>query len=93
MAIQNTTFQCALYRSRTDLVPNRRLLISQDRHQVHVVVATYDDHYVDYIKARNPRTKSFLQMEDYGPFDVTHHKHMYLLGRLMLALSLQGGVA
>ncbi|KAK3325242.1 hypothetical protein B0H66DRAFT_599418 [Apodospora peruviana] len=68
----------------------RRLLISQDKHEIYVTVATFDDDHIKYIQHRGPVT-SFLKLTEFGPFPVTDHKRMRFLGEFMLAMSIQGG--
>lgn len=55
-----------------------------------MTVATYDEIYVSYLYQQSSR-ESFLEMSDYGPFNVTDVKHMRHLGELMLAFSLNSG--
>ncbi|CAH0038854.1 unnamed protein product, partial [Clonostachys rhizophaga] len=68
---------------------HRRLLVSQDREDIYLIVATFNDDYVQYISHRNSTpsksTKSFLVMQEYGPFSVYNHDLMSQLGRTMLA--------
>lgn len=69
----------------------RRLLISQDRHEIYLSVATFDDEYVKYIQGR-PTSKepSLLIMQSYGPFPVADKSEMMQLGVYLLAFSCQG---
>lgn len=70
-------------RSRT----YRRLLISQDRQEIYLIRATYDNDYLSYLKGEQvPR--SFLKMEEHGPYIVTNYKHMDNLGRIILAFTM-----
>ncbi|KAL8290732.1 hypothetical protein RB597_008807 [Gaeumannomyces tritici] len=70
----------------------RRLMISQDRHEIYVTVGTFTPGYVAYITnspQTKPRTRSqsleFLNLTEYGPFSTIKDKHMEVLGRAMLA--------
>ncbi|RSL86763.1 hypothetical protein CEP52_015740 [Fusarium oligoseptatum] len=71
---------------------HRRLLVSQDRHQIFLIVATFDDEYVHYISGDDDNAQSFLVMQEYGPYDVGKREHMDVLGGIMLAISMQGGI-
>jgi hypothetical protein len=66
----------------------RRLLVSQDRHEIFITFATFDAKYVDYIRHRGAG-ESFLEMQTYGPFDIGDKGPMRLLGEIMLAFALQ----
>ncbi|KAH7325713.1 hypothetical protein B0I35DRAFT_474458 [Stachybotrys elegans] len=70
---------------------HRRLMVSQDRHEVYLTVASFDDDYISYIRGHK-MTNSFLKMQEYGPFDVCNKDHMRYLGRILLAVSIQGGL-
>lgn len=66
-------------------------MISQDRQEIYINMATYDDDYIRYINKMQSRSKSFLYMTQCGPFFVDNKAHMYYLGRIMLALSFKAG--
>jgi hypothetical protein len=75
-------------------IRNSRLLLSQDRHEIYLTFACFDAEYVAYIcdtteSNRKARTPSFLQMQEYGPFDTSVASHMRGLGELVLAFCLQ----
>ncbi|KAK5637612.1 hypothetical protein RRF57_013327 [Xylaria bambusicola] len=78
--------------SNTDLEGNiKRLLISQDRHQIYLNFAVFDADYVDYIcdkQGINYDKNSFLWMSEYGPFDVGNQSDMSMLGELVLGYTL-----
>ncbi|KAI1938269.1 hypothetical protein LOZ57_006438 [Ophidiomyces ophidiicola] len=67
----------------------RRLMISQDRHEIYVIVATYSQKYVDYITQVTTATDdySFMTMTEYGPFVPDKKGHMQRLGSVLLALT------
>ncbi|KAI8948014.1 hypothetical protein F4801DRAFT_604970 [Xylaria longipes] len=68
-----------------------RLLVSQDRHEIYVTIAKFDADYVDYICGNLSKTKSFLKMQDYGPFRVDDVKYISALGYLLLAFMVDQG--
>ncbi|KAK2768687.1 hypothetical protein FQN54_000543 [Arachnomyces sp. PD_36] len=84
----------------TTPTPKPRLLVAQDRQEIYVVIATYDNDYVSYLKGnKNQQGKtaqtsqaapkmSFLRMEEYGPFNVENHSQMDTLGKFMLAVTM-----
>lgn len=63
--------------------------MSQDRHEVYVTIATFDDEYVKYIRCEKPRKRSFLKMQEFGPFSVLVKRHMEEFGHILLALSIE----
>ncbi|EMT64115.1 hypothetical protein FOC4_g10010601 [Fusarium odoratissimum] len=76
----------------------RRLLLSQDHGEVYLIIATFDYQYVEYICALGTGsrgkggTHSFLEMREYGPFEVKSPEQMEQLGIILLGASIQGGL-
>lgn len=77
----------------------RRVLISQNRRQIFVTIAKYDQAYVDYIKGNTVLGEElegpdgpFLTMERYGPYDITNWEEMRWISHMLLALSIQGRI-
>ncbi|TVY79707.1 hypothetical protein Focb16_v008611 [Fusarium oxysporum f. sp. cubense] len=76
----------------------RRLLVSQDHGEVYLIIATFDYQYVEYICALGTgsrgkgSTHSFLEMREYGPFEVKSPEQMEQLGIILLGASIQGGL-
>ena len=77
---------------------SRRLLVSQDRHEVFLTLATFNKDYVEYVLGNlNAEVKSskgstsgpFLRMNEVGPFITTNKSHMKCLGYYVLAFTLQ----
>ncbi|KAK2810361.1 hypothetical protein FQN50_003092 [Emmonsiellopsis sp. PD_5] len=71
----------------------RRIMILQERHDIRLIVAEYDQDYVDYIRnSPKPNTPlSLLRMNEYGPWDIDNPKEMEELGPILLALALSDG--
>ncbi|KAI1824096.1 hypothetical protein F4861DRAFT_539412 [Xylaria intraflava] len=69
----------------------RRLLISQDREEIYIIIAEFDADYVDYICDR-PARRSFLKMREYGPFLTRNHEYVATLGHLILAFTIDQSV-
>ena len=65
--------------------------MSQDRHEIFLTIASYDDNYIKYLRGEGEESHSFLEMQEYGPFAINKSDHMYIFGRTMLALSLADG--
>ncbi|PYH67311.1 uncharacterized protein BO88DRAFT_391735 [Aspergillus vadensis CBS 113365] len=73
-------------------LPFRRFHISQDRHQIWLSFAEYDDEYIRYIEHgfQDPgRPRSFLTIHEFGPFNTLKESHMTELAVLLLALTLR----
>ncbi|KAJ5587728.1 uncharacterized protein N7459_003493 [Penicillium hispanicum] len=68
-----------------------RLHISQDRHEIYLTVAEYDDDYIRYLTDERKSTKafSFLTMHEFGPWSTQDASHMRELGPILLAISLR----
>lgn len=73
------------------LTTSRHLLISQDREEIYLTFAEYDDAYVDYIKQRsNPSEKlSLMSMREFGPWKIESREDMEHLSRFLLAFTLR----
>ena len=67
----------------------RRLLISQDRHEIYVIVARYGTKYMDYVTRNADPGNEFLEMTEYGAYDTRTRDAMEELGILILAFVLQ----
>ncbi|PYI32579.1 hypothetical protein BP00DRAFT_424761 [Aspergillus indologenus CBS 114.80] len=69
----------------------RRLLISQNRLQIFLIVAEYDAEYVDYVTnpKRKEECKSFLRMHEFGPWDIVNSKEVGDIAAIILAVTLQ----
>ncbi|GAM91164.1 hypothetical protein ANO11243_092110 [Dothideomycetidae sp. 11243] len=73
----------------TDL-NHRRMLISQDRHEIYITIGEFDQRYIDYVQARdNPEAPAFLQMHSFGPFDTKKATHMQVLAETVIAYAMQ----
>ncbi|ENH64239.1 hypothetical protein FOC1_g10013511 [Fusarium oxysporum f. sp. cubense race 1] len=75
-----------------------RRFSSQDHGEVYLIIATFDYQYVEYICALGTgsrgkgSTHSFLEMREYGPFEVKSPEQMEQLGIILLGASIQGGL-
>ncbi|KAH9890297.1 hypothetical protein F4778DRAFT_753258 [Xylariomycetidae sp. FL2044] len=74
---------------RAENINDKRLLISQDRNEIYLTFAVYDADYVDYIRGRQYDKRSFLVMNEFGPFHTEVQSHMHVLAKIMLAFSLE----
>lgn len=72
------------------LTLSRRLLISQDHHEIWIVIAQYDQPYLDYIhnKPTPAEEMSFMTMTEYGPFLMYDKLHMESFAVFILAFAL-----
>lgn len=78
------------------LTKGRRFHVSQDRHLVYVTVARYGQEYLDYLvdgtlpqKEKDDEDPSFMNMDQYGPWDTTDEGSMRQLGPILLAITLR----
>ncbi|KAI3331304.1 hypothetical protein F4824DRAFT_476196 [Ustulina deusta] len=77
---------------KRDKAKYRRLLISQDRHEIHLTFASFDDGYVDYICHKNQQNGGpvfHLAMSEYGPYDVGDSVAMGMLGEIVISYALE----
>lgn len=69
---------------------SRRLLVSQDRHEIYLTVASYDQAYIDYVTGKDKTPgKSILHMLQVGPYTLNHAGQMQRLSRILLAFCYQ----
>lgn len=63
------------------LGPFSRVLISQDRHEIYVMLAEYTLNYMGYLRQQVIfKDAELLRMTSYGPFFTTEDRHMSSLG-------------
>ncbi|OAX80823.1 hypothetical protein ACJ72_04832 [Emergomyces africanus] len=68
----------------------RRCMISQNRHEIYLIIATYTKEYVAYLQGDwDESSEPFLRMHQIGPFRPYAKRHMERLGRIIAALSRQ----
>ncbi|KAL4860657.1 hypothetical protein BDV12DRAFT_181258 [Aspergillus spectabilis] len=69
----------------------RRLLLSQNRHEIFLIFAEYDSEYLDYVTNSDRTTKcnSFLRMNEFGPWDILDAAHVQAIASIILAVTLQ----
>ncbi|QSS52321.1 hypothetical protein I7I53_07923 [Histoplasma capsulatum var. duboisii H88] len=65
----------------------RRLMISQDRHEIFLIIAEYGDNYINYITVGDPTKSPLLTMWQIGPFQPTAMNHIRLLGACLQAFA------
>ncbi|KAH8427659.1 uncharacterized protein LDX57_005370 [Aspergillus melleus] len=72
-------------------LPGRRLHVSQNRNEIYITFAEYDDEYMNYLKDRSSSDPDlhFLTMHQYGPWKTSIQAHMRDLGQLLLAICLR----
>ena len=70
---------------------SRKFIISQDRHEIFIIVGEFTSEYVyDIYRGRIERnSREFLIMHEYGPWDITNKKQMYDVGYSLFAISMQ----
>ncbi|PLB52252.1 hypothetical protein P170DRAFT_472159 [Aspergillus steynii IBT 23096] len=65
-----------------------RLLIAQDRHEIYVVIATYDDTYIQYLNGEEVPSSCFMTMQEYGPFNTMFGNNMRRFAEFAIGFSL-----
>lgn len=68
-------------------------MVSQDRHEIYIIIAEYDYDYVEYVRniSGSKNKLSLMTMNQFGPFNQTSKDHMARLAHTIVALMLQGG--
>ncbi|KAI9035479.1 uncharacterized protein KD926_003442 [Aspergillus affinis] len=61
-----------------------RLLIAQSRHEIFLVIATYDDEYVSYLNGKGSSSSTFMTMQQYGPYNINDAGHMKYLAEYLV---------
>ncbi|KAJ5509648.1 hypothetical protein N7527_011791 [Penicillium freii] len=62
----------------------RRLLVSQDNHEVYLTIADYDNRYLAYLNNGDASCDQSLKMQTYGPWSIAHPSHMEDLAMIIL---------
>jgi hypothetical protein len=66
------------------------VFISQDKHEVYLTFATFDDEYVEYVSGNaEVKDDTFLRMNQFGPFVTSNPDHMRCLAYYILAITLE----
>lgn len=70
---------------------NSRLHVSQDRNEIYLIFADYDEDYVKYLDNKLGPTDEpgFLTMYQFGPWDTESGSDMADIGKILLAIALR----
>ncbi|KAI9372848.1 hypothetical protein BJX61DRAFT_552579 [Aspergillus egyptiacus] len=69
--------------------------VSQDRHQIFIIMAEYDENYMGFIDDRIPPDAgenspgAFMTTHEYGPWNTTDPSHMRKVARILVAMALR----
>ena len=80
--------------NRTFTNKYRRLLFSQDAHEIYITIGEYGEGYEEYLRTTKPTDEakmaepSFLTMYQYGPWDTTSKSQTRNVAILLLACTL-----
>ncbi|KAL2821904.1 hypothetical protein BJX63DRAFT_427265 [Aspergillus granulosus] len=66
----------------------RRIHVSQDRHEIWVIIADYDDSYLRYLEGEDD-PDAFMTMQEYGPWFTDNLNHMRHLAPILVAIALR----
>ncbi|KAB8264340.1 hypothetical protein BDV32DRAFT_160587 [Aspergillus pseudonomiae] len=69
----------------------KRIIVSQDWHEIFLTVAKYGDEYIRYLSDKHYQggSNSFMTMHQFGPWNTLDVASMKLLGPILLAISLR----
>ncbi|OQD67330.1 hypothetical protein PENDEC_c039G03703 [Penicillium decumbens] len=72
-----------------DIMPNKgrgsyRMLISQDRHEIFISIASYSATYMEYLKGTQGEHGDFLTVYEYGPWDIRSSSNMEHFANLIV---------
>ncbi|KAJ6036219.1 hypothetical protein N7540_000498 [Penicillium herquei] len=68
----------------------RRFHVSQDRHEIYIIFAEYDENHVRHLNQKFPsEAPPFLRMQEFGPWDINNKVAMKELAVILLAISLR----
>ncbi|KAL8346407.1 hypothetical protein RB598_000352 [Gaeumannomyces tritici] len=70
----------------------RRVLVSQNRDEIYITIATFDKSYTEYITGARPQMSgqtSFLRLVEYGPYLTNNKDQMEKFAVIILAFCLQ----
>ncbi|KAM5434848.1 hypothetical protein McanMca71_007629 [Microsporum canis] len=73
--------------------PYRRPMIIQEREKIRLIIAKYDQRYVDYLhnKPSNGPAVALMEMYELYSWNITNESQMQKFGSILLALALQNG--
>ncbi|PYI29013.1 hypothetical protein BP00DRAFT_427913 [Aspergillus indologenus CBS 114.80] len=69
--------------------PGRRILLSQDRHEIFITVARYDDKYLDFLDGKPGPERAFMRMHEFGPWDTQSITDMKQVAVILIAMALR----
>ena len=93
---KNVQFPEQLFPTVTLTDDFRRLLISQDSHEIYITIGEYGEPYEEYLCTTKHMTQkksaepSFLTMRQYGPWKTDVERHTKQVAMLLLACTLSG---
>lgn len=61
-----------------------RMLISQDRHEIFITIASYSVAYTQYLRGTRGQHPAYLTLYEYGPWQIKSRSHMAHFGRLIV---------
>lgn len=67
----------------------RRVHISQNRHEIFIIIAEYDDKYLSYLKNETSGQNTFMKMHEFGPWSTQDLNHMRHLTPILVAIMLR----
>lgn len=70
---------------------DRRLHVSQDRHEIYIIFAEYRENYIKYLHDELGPTDDpgFMTMHQIGPWNTENRTDMESVGKILLAIALR----
>ncbi|RDW84145.1 uncharacterized protein DSM5745_04471 [Aspergillus mulundensis] len=67
----------------------RRIHVSQDRHEIFIIVAEYDEAYLAFLRDEKESPDAFMRMRQYGPWNTLDRTDMERVTPILLAIALR----
>lgn len=62
----------------------RRILVSQDGHEIYITFPEYDENWASYLNGGSIARAGFMEMVKYGPYCIDNAKHMQMFAEIAL---------
>ncbi|KAL4946272.1 hypothetical protein BDV06DRAFT_183087 [Aspergillus oleicola] len=66
----------------------RRIHVCQDRHEIYIIYAEYDNEYLEYLGGEE-KPDAFMTLYEFGPWDTEDLEHMVHLAPILVSIALR----